>query len=471
MRINWFSPLPPAPTDIAHYTRRVLGALRERARVTLWTDQADYDKRLEKLAAVRLFRGGEINWTELNRADISFYNIGNNPLFHGNIWRLSQRAPGVVILHDVRLHHFFDGLYRDQNHDRAGYLALMEKHHGAASLPDAELCYNTNAENINEMAEKYPLTAAACVGALGVVAHTREAFALLKKEAQQPLAYAPLPFAAPPVPPQRSAGPPYRLIVFGYLGRNRCLPQIFAALGGLAEKEQFKLDIYGEVADRAEVEDEINEHSLRGVTKLHGFVPETKLDEALRRSHLAFNLRYPTMGEASGSQLRIWANALPALVTRTGWYAGLSEDAVLFVRPGHEINDIRQHLRELLAAPEGFAARGKRGREILEDEHAPEAYADSLLQMAERALAWRGKIWAYDLAARAAVLSAPWQSAADLPRHKTAREIALLAGWEQPSNEDYATPAMVLPPEEKPAGWREKLQTQLDRWLLGAQTD
>jgi glycosyltransferase involved in cell wall biosynthesis len=471
MKINWFSPLPPAPTDIAHYTQRVLGALRERARVTLWTDRKEYEKRLEKLAPVRLFRGAEIDWTELNRADVSFYNIGNNPLFHGDIWRLSQRAPGVVILHDIRLHHFFDGLYRDQNHDRAGYLALMEKHYGAAGLPAAKECYDSNATNINEMAEQYPLTEAACAGALGVLTHTQEAFALLKKDAQQPLAYAPLPFAAPDAPPERAAGPPFRLIIFGYLGRNRGLAEIFAALGGMAEKERFKLDIYGEVTDRAEVENEINEHGLRGLTKLHGFAPEAKLDEALRRSHLAFNLRYPTMGEASGSQLRIWANALPALVTRTGWYAGLPENAVLFVRPEREIGDIRQHLRDLLVAPERFAALGRKGREILENEHTPAAYADSLLQMAERAVAWRGKTWAYGLAERAAVLSVPWRPAATLAQDKTVREIALVAGWKQPSDADYAPSAMIAPPPPRRAGWREKAQTQIDRWLLGAQTE
>ena len=435
--------------------------------MTLWTDQAEYDKGLEKLAKVRRFRGAEINWTEFNRADVSFYHIGNNPLFHGGIWQLSQRAPGVVVLHDLRLHHFFDGLYRDQWRDRAGYLALMAKHYGPQSLPDAKLCYDDNAKNINEMAERYPLTAAACAGALGVLTHTREAFALLKKNAPQPVAYAPLPFAAPPAPKERAAGPPYRLIVFGYLGRNRCLAQIFAALGGIVEKEQFRLDIYGAVADRAEVESDINEHGLRGLTKLHGFAPEAKLDAALRRAHLAFNLRYPTMGEASGSQLRIWAHALPSLVTRTGWYATLPADAVQFVRPEREISDIRNHLRAFLVEPTRFAAMGTRGREVLEAKHAPEAYADTLLQMATHAQDWRGKVWAYDLTERAANLSGAWQTNSALTHDKMTREIALLAGWQRPSRDDYAPAAIMQPPAEKSVPWREKVQNQLDRWLLG----
>ena len=37
--IHWFSPLPPARTDIAEYTRRILPALNREAQVILWTDQ------------------------------------------------------------------------------------------------------------------------------------------------------------------------------------------------------------------------------------------------------------------------------------------------------------------------------------------------------------------------------------------------------------------------------------------------
>src|SRR3712207_5618000 len=107
MKINWFSPLPPAKTDIAHCTARVLPALAERARVTLWTDEASWDPGLERYAAVRRYRPDAPPWTELNRADANVYHIGNNYLFHGSIWQVSRRLPGIVVMHDVRLHDFF----------------------------------------------------------------------------------------------------------------------------------------------------------------------------------------------------------------------------------------------------------------------------------------------------------------------------------------------------------------------------
>ncbi len=42
MKINWFSPLPPARTDIAEYTVRVLPGLIKNCQLELWTDQTIY---------------------------------------------------------------------------------------------------------------------------------------------------------------------------------------------------------------------------------------------------------------------------------------------------------------------------------------------------------------------------------------------------------------------------------------------
>src|SRR5256712_349962 len=98
MKLNWFSPLPPAATDIAHFTTRVLPALSSRAEVTLWTvsearasARAPIEPALSRLADIRTFDPHNIKWADLNRADACIYNIGNNPIFHGAIWELARR--------------------------------------------------------------------------------------------------------------------------------------------------------------------------------------------------------------------------------------------------------------------------------------------------------------------------------------------------------------------------------------------
>lgn len=436
MKLNWFSPLPPASTDIAHYTTRLLASLSKRAQIVLWTDNREWDESLKKYAEVRFFQAGNISWEELNRADMSVYHIGNNPLFHGAIWQMSRRHPGIVVLHDERLHHFFDGLYRVQWRDLQSYLSVMERYYGAEGRRAGEECFRSDARNIDEMAERYPLTTLALENALGVVTHARETYTKLTKENRWPVAYLPLPFSAGPKTKEKalagnaaskSDGPPFRLIVFGYLGRNRRLQQVLEALSKFPAKEQFRLDIYGQVLiDERRLRAEIRSLGLKQLVKLHGYVPEAELEEALSKAHLAINLRYPTMGEASGSQLRIWRHALPSIVSRVGWYATLPAEAVVFVEPEREVLELQKQLSDFLADPARFAALGRAGRRILEEQHAPETYAQALVDFAARAQSFGTHALASRLAERTGALMSAWlgQQIPERTAKRTATAIA-----------------------------------------------
>ena len=114
------------------------------------------------------------------------------------------------------------------------------------------------------------------------------------------------------------------------------------------------------------------------------------------------------MGEASGSQLRIWSHALPSLVSQVGWYGSLPTDSVAFVRPDHEASDIKDHLTDFLRDPEHFAWMGRRGFEYLKSNHSTEAYAGALVEMAEKAKEFRLRLAMEGLALRAAKPIGEW---------------------------------------------------------------
>ncbi|MGI8655308.1 MAG: glycosyltransferase [Pyrinomonadaceae bacterium] len=443
MKLHWFSPLAPADTEIAQYTARLLPALTSRAEVTLWTTQKDWDTKLQKHAEVRRYEMNHPPLAELNRGGVSVYHIGNNPVHHGSIWQLSRQHGGLVVLHDTRLHHFFDGLYREQWQDLNGYLAPMEFYYGEAGRVAAAESFSTEAHNIDSMAERYPLTQLALAHALGVIVHTREAYDELNELHRWPLAYAPLPFAsyanASSFASQDASlfsktlratndSAVYRLIVCGYIGRNRRLDALLHALAQLPEGNRFHLDIYGKLMDGEDLRALVHSLKLNGQVTIRGFVAEKELDAALARAHLGINLRYPTMGEASASQLRLWAHRLPSLVTQTGWYATLPTDTVAFVRPQHEIADIQMHLRAFLLDPQKFARMGERGLALLEKDHTPERYAEIIIEMAERAANFRAQSLANRLAERAGALMSDWSDAlkTDSAHRKVATEIHTL---------------------------------------------
>lgn len=414
MKINWFCPLPPAKTSIADdYLAGILPSLSRYSELTLWTDQSSWDRNLETVALVRRYDPQRISWTDLNHADVTFYNIGNNHLFHASIWQVSRQHPGIVVLHDLRVHNFFDSLYRGQWRDVAGYLAQMKRYYGDEGLRAATEFVNSGGLNIDFMTERYPFTPLALENCLAVVVHTQEALAQIEALRQWPVVLTSLPRTLPSNHSNntlRPAGPPYRLVMFGYMGRNRRLDAVLEALGTFPEHDSFQLDIFGETPDGRNLRNRIGKLGLGDLVKLHGYTPEAELNKVLQTSHLAINLRYPTMGEASGSQLRIWYHALPSLVTDVGWYSSLSRDTVAHVRPEHEIADIQSHLRAFLNSPDSFAKMGQRGLRTLLEQHDPEKYVHTLLEMTAKAHEFRVRKSAYDLARRAGTITGPWMN-------------------------------------------------------------
>jgi hypothetical protein len=79
MRVNWLS---PAAADAARYAAAVLPHLRGRAEVTVWTTRDEPPP-----------------WAELNRADVTIFQLSGDHSFREPFVGLSRRHPGIVVLH------------------------------------------------------------------------------------------------------------------------------------------------------------------------------------------------------------------------------------------------------------------------------------------------------------------------------------------------------------------------------------
>jgi glycosyltransferase involved in cell wall biosynthesis len=404
LKINWFSPLPPARSGIAHYAMQVLPVLAARHEVIIWTDQDQVAPEVHQIARVARYDPAAPPWRELNNGTVSIYHMGNHPEFHGGIWRVSAQQAGIVVLHDLCLQDFFFMLSVHYGKDRTGYLAAMERWYGAEGRNAGE-AFCAGGISAESMALKFPLTREAVGRALGVVTHSRQALQELNEMPACPIAALDFPYAAAEESRYRAwvaargavPGPPYRLVVFGYLGRNRRLGALLEALAAIGEREQFRLDICGQLWDEGQVRTQIEQLKLNSIVNLYGFLADDQVEQKLGTAHLAINLRYPSMGEASLSQLQFWDYGLPTLVTRTGWYTSLPEEAVAFVRPEHEVADIQAHLRAFLADPGAFRVMGERGRRSL-IKNAPGRYVDALAQFASEALRTSPRVSALALA-------------------------------------------------------------------------
>jgi glycosyltransferase involved in cell wall biosynthesis len=385
MKINWFSPLPPAKTGIADYMTCILPALIKNCQLELWTNQKIYDRELKNYVKVNSYHRDNIIWSKINQADINVYHIGNNPDFHEDIWRISCQCPGIVVLHDLKLQDFFSEIARINN-DRDIYLNQMLYYYGMEGKIAAEMWWNREV-SMQFMADNYPLTPLALKNAIGVITHSQEGYRKFQQENALLTAYFPLPYPRCDLSNYelQKNRDFYQLIVFGHIGKNRCVDMILDALASFSQKQAFRLDIYGEVWDSNYLVQKINSLNLNNLVTLHGFVTEAKLETALADADLAINLRYPTMGEASVSQLQIWSHGLPSLVTKIGWYSELPENTVGYVTVGNEIADLHQHFSQFLHDTQLYQTIGKNGQTWLENNHSPESYAKALVDFAREA--------------------------------------------------------------------------------------
>lgn len=428
MKINWFSPVSPAQSGISEFSDYVLEEMATVADVAIWTQAENWDARVEKYGRVRTFHPDRMPWPLVHEADINFYNIGNNAPFHEGIWKVSRACPGVVILHDVRLHHFFEQIYREHAKDRNTYLRQLGSHYGIDGILDGVRLWE-NQNSIEYMSGTYPLTPLGLENALGAVVHTKGAFEAVKKlgiaACYLPLAY-------------RVSNPPrtnftrkavYRIIIFGYIESNRRLEQIFEALAGFKDRNRFHLDICGRLWDKARIERALQKFGLNRTVKLHGRVSDSRLQQLLSEADLAINLRFPTMDEASISQLRIWSHSLASIVTRIGWYSQIPENAACFVDPESEIADLRAALAAFLEGPERFWEQGLAGYQLVTELHSPQSYVANLLKISEEILATRARLSATAMAEHVASVVQSWglERLSDASLRRAAEAITFIA--------------------------------------------
>lgn len=390
-RVHWVSPLPAAQTDIAHYTRRILPELAAATELTLWTDATTWDHSLEQYCLVRRLDPDRITPGDFAKAgrgpgpDAIFVHIGNSWVFHSGFLRLVRRIPSIIVLHDIAIQECsFDAIHNGR-FDRAVYENEMLRWYGAEGQVAAQRVFDGKLRP-GALAHEFPGFEITLDRAASVVAHTGPGFQAVADRAMVPAYQLDLPFrpSAELTSATRSETGPLRFVQFGYIGPNRRLEEVLNALAPLREEVDFRFEIMGDVWDTDHIRRRIRALGLEERVQLNGFVPEAELDAKLAQAHLVFNLRYPTMGEASGSQLRIWNASAAAVVTDLGWYGDLPEDTV-FKIPLEEEAEALQTLIRQINDDRGIAQQvGAAGRKRLESHHPPALYAQGIAHVAQQ---------------------------------------------------------------------------------------
>ena len=355
MKVAYYSPLPPSRSGIADYSTLLLPALRERVDVVV----AQEGKRAPG-------------------ADVALYHVGNDPDAHGWIVDALMKRPGVVVLHEYVLHHLIAGITIGRGNGRA-YLDAMERELGVAGrLLGLGVLDNLLPLLWETQPERFPLCGTVLDQARGLIVHSRYVGDRARSAGYEGRLWR---IPHPVWPPVQAvaatdvSGAPL-IGCFGYLNMNKRIPQLLEAFASLRRRlPGARLLLVGAAGERFDVERRLERLGLTDGVQQLDYVPEERMWSLMAACDVLVNLRYPTMGETSGSVIRALGLGKPLLVSDVGWFSELPDDVVLKI-PVDEYEVVTLDAALEFALEHGDAL-GAAARAYVEREHSLPKVADA----------------------------------------------------------------------------------------------
>ncbi|PJN58966.1 hypothetical protein PAEAM_36170 [Paenibacillus sp. GM1FR] len=363
-KLAYFSPLNPIKSGISDYSEDLLPFLNGEFDIDVYVPN---NFRVENEKVQNIFKIREFyEFEDLFNKDeyhVVLYHIGNNYVAHNEIYEFAIKYPGIVVLHDYSLHHFFAAKTLEQG-NISEYKEEMFYCHGNEGLNKVNEFLNHKIPPIWETDSlNYPLNLRLLDRSAGIIVHSQFALQLLKKQAPYtPIGVVPLP--APYITDidliyskmitEREAldisSDDFIICSLGYANITKRIDKVIEALKFIkANKliENFKFYIVGEIAESYPLKDLIKKSNLVDEVICTGYVSLDQFDQYIAASDMCINLRYPTQGENSASLLKILGHGKPVIATDIGSFSEFPENIVSKISHGDsEVEEIVSSILE-----------------------------------------------------------------------------------------------------------------------------
>jgi glycosyltransferase involved in cell wall biosynthesis len=357
LKVGFFSPLPPARTGVADYSASLLRALRLSGTV------------------------------ELGDGDINLYHLGNN-LLHREIYQRALEKPGIAVLHDAVLQHFFLGTFSQEQ-----YVAEFVYNYGAWSEGLARKLWRGRARSASDPQYfQYPMLKRVAERSLAVIVHNPAADSMVKEHAANALVYEiphllelpALDGAQEIIGFRRQLGLSSRTFlfgVFGHLRESKRLPAVLRAFHRARASAGIALLVAGDFVSQ-DLEKSI-EPLLRTERIFRiGYAPERDFWLHAAAVDACVNLRYPTAGETSGISIRLMGIAKPVLMNGALETSRFPDSSCVRVDAGPCEEDMLVEFMVWLARfPQDARAIGERAAAHIRQFHTPQRVAGMFWQV------------------------------------------------------------------------------------------
>ncbi len=357
MRVAYYSPLPPDRSGIADYSAHLLPALQQRVEIKVAKNRR------------RAPRG----------CDVALYHLGNNPDAHGWIVDAFRKRPGIVVLHDVVLHHLVAGMTVGRGQPD-GYLDAMQRDSGVVGRLLAHGVVDGLLQPLwEDRAADFPLTMWVVEPATGIIVHSQFAEQWVRELGfTGPVWRIPMPAWEVPPAAVESRHPDVVIGCFGHMNTAKRIPQLLDAFGRLRlRRPETQLVLGGSQSPGFDLTALLEARSLGDAVVQHDYLAEERLWQLIADSDVLVNLRSPTMGETSAMVVRALSLGKPLVVSDVGWFSELPDEVAVKVPvDDHETEALVDALERLGGDAAYRDQMGKAAADWAQREHDLDRTAD-----------------------------------------------------------------------------------------------
>lgn len=406
MRLAWLSPLPPVRSGVADCSADLLPRLRQHVDIDVFT--------ASPAAAHPACRSAhDFVWLHRRHPyDLVVHQLGNSA-HHAWQWPYLFRYPGLVVLHDVQLHHARAASLLQAGR-AAEYRAEFRACHPAVNPDLAELAV---AGFDNHLYYNWPMTRLVVQAARLTAVHSRRLEELLRAEVPdariEPIRLGHGKALSAEATKRarefvRSArGIAEGTVVFGFFGALAPEKRLRAVLAAFARTRMqvpgLHLLLAGAPVPHYDLAADIRRHRLDDLVTVTGFLEtEDELTEHIAACDVAINLRWPSAREISGPWLRALAAGRATMVTHLrhltdvpaldprnwepcGGTPSAAEPMCVAIDLLDEDHSLGLAMRRLARDAPLRRALGEAGRRYWTAEHSVEVMVDDYLRLLPRA--------------------------------------------------------------------------------------
>ena len=389
LKLALLTPLPPAASGIALFSRRILPLLAKKFDITVFSENIAVDIPNDSAFDILPLERFEL-YPSKKDFDLVLYQIGSNKI-HCGIYLSALLRPGIAMLHEYVLHHLVKACTIGVN-DYEAYTAEFAKYYGAEGEEMARLVHTGRAAT-ETMFFHYPFYGRIAERSRALVTTTEYSKKIISAAYPSKKIYSSLICGCIETSSadRNSArktlgiGDEFIIGIFGLISAAKKTDLVLDVFKRLQSKYPgIRLLLAGGIDPYYDLDADIKARKIENGIIRTGRLSDEDYVRWLAAADVCINLRYPIGGESSSALIEMMDAGKTVILPEAGQFLEIPEDCAVHIPLGRDSRDaLEAVIEEFIANPEELKTTGARAKAFAAERFSLERSASALIKTLE----------------------------------------------------------------------------------------